>query len=283
MSDEASDNPAERPANIEALERIAPDEVRDAIRTFLLGVRLAAGSDKSQVAAWSDRLVADLAHLDLSRPESIPSSKKAIELIERDFVSLVIRPRSYRYLLRLWGYTILAIVVAYVLMGDRGLFLVCMEKIPNSGWLLGVVKNVCGDTHGHFYGYIAFRYAVFGVLMGAALFGSMRSAETRFTDLESDESVLIRPVTRVIVSLAIAYLLALFVASGKLSFNLLGFKVHNDFKQAIEHCKPVLQPGFRDSAALFAIGISAAIATEIYLNRIVAAMRSSAESAFGGR
>lgn len=272
MPDEAS-SLAERPANVEALERVVPDEVRDAIRCFLLGVHLATGSDKNQVAAWSDRLVADLGHLDFSRSEAVASSQRTIELLERDFASLVIRPRSYQYLLRLWLWTMLAILVAYVLMGEQSAFSVCERYVP-----FELIKGLCGDTHGHFFGYIAFRYAAFGVLMGAALFGSLSSARTRFTDPDSDEGVLARPVMRVVVSLAIAYILALLVASGKLGFDLLGFKVDRD----IIFTNNVRQQGFRDAGALFAIGISAAIATEVYLNRIVAAMRNTANSVLGG-
>jgi hypothetical protein len=262
----APPDPAGRSATLAALERAAPSELRAAIRSFILGVRLATDSNESTVGVWSDRLASDLADVDVTRPESVSSALRAIELLKTDFVALVVRPLTYRKLLHLWVYTIVAIVAAYGLMGDPSIFSLCARYIDG--------ENICGAIHGHFFGYIAFRYAAFGVLIGTALFGSFSSARARFADPSGVGDLLTRPILRVVLSLAIAYVLALLVASGKLSFDILGFKV------GIDRDKFGNQ-GFRDAAALFVIGISAAMAADVYLNRIVEALRKSANSVLG--
>ncbi|MGI8569337.1 MAG: hypothetical protein ACR2KT_09865 [Methylocella sp.] len=276
-------DPAVRSQAIEALERAAPDELRAAIRSFALGVRLATDSNESTVAVWNDRLASDLADVDVMRPESVSRALRAIELLKKDFVVLVIRPKNYRELLRLWLYTMGAIMVASLLIGDQSILSECQNLStlstrsdpPSAGEsLFDVVAHFCGVTHGHFFGYIAFRYAAYGVLMGTALFGSLSSAQARFADPAAVGGLLTRPILRVVLSLAIAYILALLVASGKLSFDILGFNINHDLDSG-DH------QGFRDPTSLFAIGMSAAMAADVYLNRIAEALRKSAKSFLG--
>ena len=200
---------------------------------------------------WQDRLASDLANVDVARPESVTSALQAIELLKTDFVALVIRPKKYRQLLWLWVYTIVVVVVTYSLIGDESILSWCARNAH-----LGLISSLCNDTQGHLVRYIAFRYAAFGVLIGAALFGSLSSARAGFADPDAAGGMLTRPILRVVLSLAIAYVAAMLVASGKLSFNILGPDVSQDW--LVPETKK--DPGFRNAAALFGIGISAAIA-----------------------
>jgi hypothetical protein len=288
---------------IEALKRAAPD-LRDPIDSFLLGIYISSNSDDSTLSAWRSRLEQELQGVSADDPGSIRTATLIIELLKREFAWIVIRPRAYRHLLYLWLGTIVAVVSTYALIGDGGFFDTC------SRW--PIVNETCMATYGHFFGYISFRYAAFGVLIGIALLGSSNIAGARFAALDDNETLLSKPPLRAIIASVIAYILCLFIASGKFEINLLGFRVAQDISyetkctdRDVNSCGPpppgfegtkpierqgpdgkadccfsIPQPGFRDAVALFAIGISAAIATEIYLHRIVEAMRGAAESAF---
>lgn len=296
-------------ARIEALERVVPDEVREAMRSFLLGVQVFAEKNDNIVSAWRIRLEEQLEGATSSDPETVSRAKQTIALLKREFEWLEIRPRVYNYLLRMWLGTIFAIFVTYVLVGEGTLLGECASSGTGDPSLVG---DLCKATYGHLVGYIAFRYAIFGVLLGTALLGSFNIARARFAAFDNEDTLLSKPVLRGIVAIAIAYVLSHFVASGKLGVNMLGFEISQDFhsswdcpRKEGDHCgsppkgfegtdKPtekeeagatyccfeLRQAGFRDAAALFAIGISAAIATEVYLRRILEALRGAAESTF---
>ena len=301
-------HPSRRPLSdkIEALEHTIPCDLRDAIRSFLLGIEISSNGDKNSVAAWRTRLEEELEGVSAENPDPISRAKQSIDLLRRDFAWLEIRPRAYRYLLSLWVQTMVAAIVTYALLSQGGLLDTC-----GSHWGSDVIGQICQATSGHFIGYIAFRYTVFGVLIGTALFGSFNVAATQFADLSNDDTLLSRPPLRIIVALALAYILSLFVASGKLGINILGMQVKQDIYEntrcfektgpkcgatppgfegidATERpgspnpycCFVLPQPGFRDAAALVAIGLAAAVATEVYLRRLVDAMRGAADAAF---
>lgn len=271
---EAALHLAKRPQNIVDLERRVTDDLRSEIRSFVLAVRVATDFDEVVVGNWCDQLVVDLDDCVPQTPESSERAKNAIELLKRDFASAVVRPRAYQYLLRLWLSTIVALVAVYLFTGEYSVFALCDS--PRAGH---AIQDFCQATHGHFYGYISFRYAAFGVLIGTALLGSLSMAQGRSINSDGD-TLLTRPMLRVVVALAIAYVLAALVASGKLSLNLLGFKIESDVLTRIIDGREVKQQGFRDAAALLVIGISAAFATEVYLSRFVEALRGGAQSIF---
>lgn len=257
------------------------EKVRDAAHSFVLGVKLATDGDSRQTRYWYDRLATDLSGLDPQTPEEQLIAR--IRRLKEDVVVSVIRPANYAKILRLWLWTVLLGILTSLLIGDQSLLTACeglakgfvAASGPDSNLaiVVGRAQEFCGSVQGHFNGYIAFRYAAFGTLLGGALFGSFSTAKAQFVDGETVGDSLTRPVLRGIIALALAYVLSMLVAGEKLDFDLLGFAIKSDRNAAGD-------PGFRNAISLFVIGLSAAMAADVYLRRLVESFRASAETAF---
>ena len=191
--------------------------------------------------------------------------RRAVELLNREFVALDVNPRTHRDLILLWGFTMLLALLVDVMTGEQSLFHRC--ELGSTGYL----QSLCASIQGHLYGYIAFRYTLYGVLIGNALITSYNRAAKPFDD---HHKILTHPGLNLVIGSVIAYVLARMVADGTLSFDVLGLTVARtrDYLH---------NPVFQQSGKLFLIGLSACMASDIYLRRLVGAARRAAASIFG--
>ena len=229
-----------------------PDSVRKEARTFELGVGVSSQFSKPIVARWRTRLEEEL-----KSAHSEDDGIARIESLKAEYLATEMRPKQYRSLLGLWGGTFVAGgLLVYFLFGEHS-----------------VCKNLstafCSEFYGHFFGYIAFRYAMYGVLIGFALRISFDEARTSFG---KERTVLSRPALSLMLGSVLAYVLARLVAEGKLSLNLFGI--------VLGRTETASGPVFQDSAALLLIGLLAGIASDVLLEKIISNARSAAEEAF---
>lgn len=241
----------------------APKTVRIAMDDFLLGVAVDSKSNHKIIAEWRDRLMLELKDIHFEEPKSDGNALAAIDQLKKEFIVLVSQKKQYGELLRFWSLTALLCLVVHGLLGESGLLDICKSTPPFS------------VIHGHFFGYISFRYAMYGVLIGNALIFSYRRSAPRFDSrYYFNQSLLKRPILNLIIGFVLTYILARLVAEGSLSVQIFGLAITRQFNGSY-------QPGFRDSSALFILGLAAGIAADIFLQRLVSTARKSAESIFG--
>lgn len=242
--------------------RTSPADVEAAIDAFLVGVAANVDFDPRRSKPWRARVQAEMEEIDWTSEQSRARAMALLEQLKREFVATVVAPDRYASLLRLWLFTLAGMLAVALIIGNGGLLSWCMGPT-------GSDEGLCGSLYGHFVGYISFRYVVYGVLMGNALRLSYTRSRATFDGTSIETNLLNRPVLNIILGTTVAYLLATLVASGGLELSVFGFAIKQSMNEA--H-----QVGFRDAAALLLVGITASIASDIYVQRLIDGARRTA-------
>lgn len=282
MSQIVSDTTSDGQADFEAIRRRAPKAVRAAIDDFLLGVTVDSQSDHKIIVDWRNRLAFEFKDISFEEAKSNTDALAAIEQLKKEFIVLVSQKKQYGALLRFWGWTAVLCLVVQILLGEGGILSLCIETIKQEtekGQTVKddkkILKMLCNPIHGHFCSYISFRYAMYGVLLGNALIFSYRRSAPRFdTRYYFNQSLLKRPILNLIVGSVLTYILSRLVAEGSLSVNIIGLEIARTVD-------PPDKFHFRNSGALFILGLAAGMAADVFLQRLVNRARKSAESVFG--
>jgi hypothetical protein len=236
-----------------------------ALEDFLFAVQVFHRRHPSRIGDWDLRLRASIDRIDKATSTGDAHVRRAIDSLRREFIALDVRPRTYVDLMLLWVTTMLLALVVDATTGEQSVFRHC--EINSVGYL----QSLCGSIQGHLWGYIAFRYALYGVLIGNALIVSYNRAAK---PLDENQSILTRPGLNLVIGSVIAYVLARMVADGTLSFSVLGLTVAHTTND-------LNNPVFHHSGMLFLIGLSACMASDVYLRRLVGAARRAAASILG--
>ena len=234
-------------------QRVLPALVLKAARAFQRGVGISSQFREPVMEKWRCRL-----HDELESVSSEADGLERIESLKGEFLQRELGPRRYRSLLILWAATL-------VLGG-----LVVAELFGESSVCRDVHGGFCDEFYGHFIQYIAFRYAMYGALLGFALRISLDEADLTFG---KPRAFLTRPALSLILGSVLAYLLARLVAEGKLSVNLFGIAIQRGINGQNG-------PFFTDSGALFLIGLLSGIASDVLLQRVISNAMHASEEVF---
>lgn len=264
------DNDSATSETLNGVNESASSTVRIEIVRFISVVKIFYGDDQTKIKQWEKKIRDDIEEFNLEYRNSDEKEMLAIiELVKQEFVAHEIGPKTYRYLVWLWIWTLVGCLVAFALFGGDGLLAPFQET------------KLIGAIYGHFYCYIAFYYALVGVLIGNALLVTYRDAKSEFIDLYKKADLLARPVLRMVVGFAIAYILARLVAEDLLSFKLLGFEITHTNADVCGGSNTA--SNFQNNGTLFVIGLFASIASDIYLMKLIDSMRRSADSVLSSR
>jgi len=233
-----------------------PEAVRKAAQAFERGIGVSSRFRDSVMQRWRRRLQDEL---DTAGSEA--DGLERIESLKIEFFQTEVEPRRYWSLLAVWiGTMVLGGLVVAALFDERS---VCQ----------GIHGGFCDEFYGHFVGYIAFRYAMYGVLIGCALRISAVESQIGFGQ---PRAMLTRPAVGLILGSVLAYLLARLVAEGRFSLNVFGMAIERGMN-------PPNSPFFTDSGALFLLGLMSGIASDVLLQSVVGAAMEAGEEIFKHR
>lgn len=248
------------------IEKKVPPKLRRNIDSFSRGVGAFCRGDQERKVKWEADLAADLSNIDLTRGEGVADAAESIAYFKQQFLEREVNPDNFRSFVVLWLTTFGLSIAVQLVLGEGGLLDKCSRLATD--W--SAMINFCSATYGHFYSYISFRYALYGVLIGNALLFTYRKAVMRFDDLIIARNLLARPMANLLVASMLSYAIARLVAEGLVQVKLLGVEI----QRATDPYR------FDNSGMLFLLGLFAAIASDNYLRRLIEAARRSAEQAF---
>lgn len=154
-------------------------------------------------------------------------------------------------------------LAVHVMFGLQGLLLQCQQ------WSV-VGPLLCNAAHGHFVSYIAFRYALYGAIVGAGLLLMYRQMKESSSAPTVNGSGVGREL---LAGIALAYVVSRLVAEGKINQTILGVALARTENPAM----------FQNSAGLFVIGLVATVGADALLPRLIDLLRKASSSVFGGK
>ena len=237
----------------------APPNVRAEIDGFIFGIASTSRMSRRRVEDWRLRLLNRLDGLPIDESNA-GAALDVVKQLKIEYVALVVSRQQYLVLLFYWLATAMMCLFVQLSFGEDGFMKLASES--------GIIA--AGAIYGHFNGYISFKYCLYGIILGNALLLSYRRSIPSFYDPSKQQPLVERPLLNLIIGGTLAYVVCRLIAEGKVSANLFGveFKRTNGF-------------GFHDSGALFLVGLAACIAADVYLQRLIGAVRDAAAKAFG--
>ena len=255
--------------SLDLLLEKAPRDVCSLVSTFLLGVKLTVGEDDAALGRWRSRLANELARIDLRADDAVANVTSAVENVEKEFTALEVSRRKHRQLLISWLVALGLCALVDQLLGEGG-FLARSAPEGRMCKVFSVTSIVISHSVTH---YTDCSSATRFDFPTTTQFSVSRQQLASFRGLRQTSSS----------GGAIAYVISWLIAGKKLDLTLFGFAFAQGKVEAFSNpdsCGCTAGPGFVDAAALFTIGICAGIATDILLQRLVKAARTSASQIF---